>query len=369
MSGSYLLLITVLDMRALPRFRFAHSTSALFVLCASAKTDLTFYEVPPDGDCLFSAVALSAAITDNQPDQASARALRTAAGRLRAQALDLLCPSGVPDPELSIGGLPASLLIEPLGGESEAGYCRRLRQGGEWGSTAEVLALTEVLQRPIRVHTTFGVEEYGATDDDGTGKALALSVYFEENHYTAVVEALPAPTAQVDEEDTDFERSGGGGTSGKGRVNALRGGATASGSCASETDDEAAIGAVLDALHAASAAADASAYFGLFAPDAVFLGTDPHERWPLEDFREYAGSRFARGDGWSYAVLERHVTVRDTDVAWFDERLHNAKLGACRGSGVLVRYGASSWRIAQYNLLMAIPNEKALDVAALVNSQ
>ena len=76
-------------------------------------------------------------------------------------------------------------------------------------------------------------------------------------------------------------------------------------------------------------------------------------------------------------MRERHVAVMArgasggagaADVAWFDERLYNEKLGDCRGTGVLVRDASSSsaeWRIAQYNLLMAIPNEKALDVARL----
>ena len=52
------------------------------------------------------------------------------------------------------------------------------------------------------------------------------------------------------------------------------------------------------------------------------------------------------------------------DVAWFDESLRSAKLGACRGSGVLLR-GGEGWRIAQYNLMMAIPNHAALEAAAL----
>ena len=47
------------------------------------------------------------------------------------------------------------------------------------------------------------------------------------------------------------------------------------------------------------------------------------------------------------------------------EALRNAKLGACRGSGVLLREGKAGWRVAQYNLQMAIPNGVALDVAAL----
>ena len=262
--------------------------------------------------------------------------------------MDVLCPAGTPDPDLAIGGLPASLLIEPLGGENEAGYCKRMRQSGEWGSTAEILALTRLLNRPIRVHTSFGVDEYG-TEHNG---APAIAVHFENSHYRAV--------SKVNDDDDDRGNS-------DSRISALRGGSTQGSAC---TADEAVVGAVLDSLHAAAADADASKYFEHFRSDAVFLGTDPGERWPIEDFREYAGARFAQGDGWRYEVITRHVTVR-ADVAWFDERLHNAKLGDCRSSGVLVRVAgdppeADAWRIAQYNLAMAIPNEHALEVASLV---
>ena len=134
------------------------------------------------------------------------------------------------------------------------------------------------------------------------------------------------------------------------------------------------------ALHAAAANADASSYFKLFADSttAVFLGTDASERWPIDEFREYATKRFEAGDGWLYEVLERHITVHASgEVAWFDERLMNAKLGSCRGSGVLVRdkatedplSEANAWRIVQYNLAMAIPNDHALAVAELVKSK
>ena len=39
-------------------------------------------------------------------------------------------------------------------------------------------------------------------------------------------------------------------------------------------DESRRIALTLDALHAAAAKADGAAYFQLFAPDAVFLGTD-----------------------------------------------------------------------------------------------
>lgn len=129
---------------------------------------------------------------------------------------------------------------------------------------------------------------------------------------------------------------------------------------------EAAVAAVLDELHAAAAAADGERYFALFAPEAVFLGTDATERWPIEAFRSYASARFDTGTGWTYHVVERHVSLSDGgDTAWFDERLHNERYGECRGTGVLVRRGGR-WRIAQYSLTFPIPNEIALDVVRMV---
>lgn len=335
------------------------ATAAILGLSLASGTTLPLklHDVPHNGDCLFSSAALSAALVDGDPTQARARAVRTAAARLRASAMDLLCPMGSPDPELSLGGLPAALLIEPRGGENEVGYCKRLRQAGEWGSSAEVLAIAHVLRRPIRVHTAFGAETYGA--DEGGPEAQPLVIHYADHHYQAATEPAPAAAAPV-------LAAGAKACDASGTALGLRGG--------DGGGDEAAVSEVLDALHVAAARADGDAYFSLFTPSAVFLGTDPRERWPLDEFKAYAGARFARGDGWSYEVLERHVSVHD-GVAWFDEKLRNAKLGACRSSGVLLRQGpaqaggdeggGSDWRVAQYNLQMAIPNDAALEVAEI----
>ncbi len=157
------------------------------------------------------------------------------------------------------------------------------------------------------------------------------------------------------------------------RCCALRAGPTAS---AGDTAPPAiaACESTLDALHAAAARADGDAYFECFASDAVFLGTAPDERWPRAEFERYARARFAAGDGWRYTLAERagpataarHVTLGPGgEIAWFDEALVGEKLASCRGSGVLVRGDAGAWRIAQYSLTMTVPNEAALDVAAL----
>lgn len=133
-----------------------------------------------------------------------------------------------------------------------------------------------------------------------------------------------------------------------------------------QTPDHAAVGAVLDALHRAASEADFDGYFGLYAADFVFLGTDATERWGREEFMEYARGPFSQGRGWTYTPLERHVYVAaDGGTAWFDERLDNANLGETRGSGVLVKE-SGAWKVAQYNLTIPIPNELAREFVARI---
>ncbi len=134
-------------------------------------------------------------------------------------------------------------------------------------------------------------------------------------------------------------------------------------------NDKAAVASVLDQLHDAASKADGERYFNLFAPNAIFLGTDATERWPIDEFRTYAMKRFETGTGWTYHVRERHVYFgNDANTAWFDERLDNDRYGECRGTGVLVKLGGA-WRIVQYNLTIPIPNEIALDVVEMIRQQ
>ncbi|MBL8762878.1 MAG: nuclear transport factor 2 family protein [Phycisphaerae bacterium] len=126
------------------------------------------------------------------------------------------------------------------------------------------------------------------------------------------------------------------------------------------------IARVLDDFHDAASKADSVRYFGHFATQGVFLGTDATERWDVAAFRAYAEPHFSAGKGWTYHAVERHVSVHpDGAAAWFDERLKNAKFGECRGSGVLVRENGA-WKIAQYNLTIPIPNDLAEPVVKLI---
>ncbi|GJQ29521.1 MAG: hypothetical protein HBSAPP03_14050 [Phycisphaerae bacterium] len=127
-----------------------------------------------------------------------------------------------------------------------------------------------------------------------------------------------------------------------------------------------AVSAALDDFHDAAAKADEVRYFGHFAPDAVFLGTDATERWTLEQFRAFATPYFQKGTGWTYTKVRRTVTIAPGgDCAWFDEVVHNAKYGECRGTGVLVRTDGA-WRIAQYNLTKPVPNDLMDELLALM---
>jgi hypothetical protein len=143
--------------------------------------------------------------------------------------------------------------------------------------------------------------------------------------------------------------------------------ALAAPAAAQPADDPA---ATLDALHGAASRADGEAYFRLFTPDAVFIGTDVSERWTLPQFRVYAAPVFAQGKGWTYRPRSRAVTMAPVEcrcIAWFDEVLDSESYGTSRGTGVLVR-GEGGWRVAQYALTFPIPNDLAKDVTARIRA-
>ena len=129
---------------------------------------------------------------------------------------------------------------------------------------------------------------------------------------------------------------------------------------ASPDDTRRAVAAVIDGLHAAASKADESKYFAYFAPDGVFVGTDATEIWSVEAFRAYAHPHFSKGQGWTYVPRpDRRVRLgADGRTAWFYETLDHAKYGVLRGSGVLVLLDGQ-WRVAQYVLSFAVPNDKA----------
>lgn len=127
---------------------------------------------------------------------------------------------------------------------------------------------------------------------------------------------------------------------------------------------------VLDAMHAAASKADGEAYFASFTADGRFIGTDATERWSLPDFRAYAMPYFSQGKGWTYRPTARTVTIAPVGcrcVAWFDEVLDNDAYGTTRGSGVL-RLTDDGWKIEQYVLSFAVPNDRARAVVDAIKA-
>ena len=127
-----------------------------------------------------------------------------------------------------------------------------------------------------------------------------------------------------------------------------------------EQTDDLAIHSQLDRLHEMASQANFNDYFALYAPDAVFIGTDAGERWTIDEFKAYAEPHFSAGRGWTYQSIERHI-MGEGAVRWFDELLWNEKLGPCRGSGVMVKVG-NEWLVSHYVLSLAVPNQIAGEV-------
>ncbi len=132
---------------------------------------------------------------------------------------------------------------------------------------------------------------------------------------------------------------------------------------------ESAAASVLQAFHQAAADADGDTYFRLFAPGAIFLGTDPEERWTIAAFKAFAKPYFDNGQGWTYTATRRFVGLSpDGRTAWFDEDLFNDSYGMTRGTGVLQRIGRD-WRIVQYSLSIPVPNDLTKDLVKRIRGE
>lgn len=137
---------------------------------------------------------------------------------------------------------------------------------------------------------------------------------------------------------------------------------------AAQSPAEQAVGSVLDDWHLAAAQADEGRYFGHFAENAVFLGTDPAERWTRTSFQVWAHPIFQRGRAWTFKATRRAITLAaDGRTAWFDEDLATPNLGPARGTGVLTRKG-DRWLIEQYSLSIPIPNALTKAVTAQIEA-
>jgi len=122
----------------------------------------------------------------------------------------------------------------------------------------------------------------------------------------------------------------------------------------------------MDNWHHAAAVADEDIFFGSLDSNAVYLGTDPGERWLKHEFMEWGMKYFQRDTAWSFTPYNRIWEFSDDmQYAWFDELLET-HMGICRGSGVLKKY-TDGWKIKQYNLALTLPNNKMNEFRKLVD--
>ena len=124
------------------------------------------------------------------------------------------------------------------------------------------------------------------------------------------------------------------------------------------------VNAFIDGWHDDAAHAR-MAYFGKIAPDGVYIGTDKTELWHKDAFQQWAKPYFAGKSAWAFKATARHVyTSADGATVWFDELL-DTQMGPCQASGVL-RRTSNGFEIEHYQLSMAVPNEVAKSVTALI---
>lgn len=124
------------------------------------------------------------------------------------------------------------------------------------------------------------------------------------------------------------------------------------------------INQILDTWHLNAANADL-AYFDFIAEDGIYIGTAKEEVWNKKEFLQFAQPYFDKGKAWDFKPYDRNIYFNDgNNVAWFNEKL-DTWMGVCRGSGIL-QYKNNSWKIYQYTLSVAVPNEKINEVISAI---
>ncbi|WP_294206220.1 nuclear transport factor 2 family protein [uncultured Chryseobacterium sp.] len=121
-------------------------------------------------------------------------------------------------------------------------------------------------------------------------------------------------------------------------------------------NEKTAINTMLDGFNTAAAKADFNIYFGYFADESTFIGTDATEVWDKKAFMVWAKPYFDKKQTWNFTSLKRNIYFsKDGRLAWFDELL-DTQMKICRGSGVVEKI-SGQWKVRQYVLSMTVPNE------------
>lgn len=126
-----------------------------------------------------------------------------------------------------------------------------------------------------------------------------------------------------------------------------------------------ALNVLIDNWHHAAAVADEDIFFGSLDSKAVYLGTDPSERWLKHEFIAWGMKYFERDTAWAFTPYNRIWEFSDDmSYAWFDELLET-HMGVCRGSGVVKKY-QNGWKIKHYNLALTLPNNQMSEYKKMI---
>lgn len=129
------------------------------------------------------------------------------------------------------------------------------------------------------------------------------------------------------------------------------------GSCkTSDPISENEVAEFIDQWHKAAADADLKSYFRMMSDDAIYIGTDPTERWTKKEFFQFCEPHFLKRKTWNFKPFNRQIYFsKNKEIIWFDELLETW-MGVCRGSGVIVQENGML-KISHYHLSVTIKNE------------
>ncbi len=125
---------------------------------------------------------------------------------------------------------------------------------------------------------------------------------------------------------------------------------------------------LLHDVHRAKAEGDGERYFGHFAADGVFLGTDRAERFSLAGVRAILGPYYAHGARPTTIPIEQVVyPSADGGWAWFEQLVERQHVGRMRGTGVLRRVD-DTWKLVHYNVVLTVPDDLTEDFARRIDA-
>ena len=119
--------------------------------------------------------------------------------------------------------------------------------------------------------------------------------------------------------------------------------------------------------HQSAANANLDEYMNLMDSSFIYVGTDATEKWSKKEFAIFCKPYFDKKKTWDFKSLDRTINISSNqNTAWFYEILET-HMGTCRGSGILKLYN-QQWKLKQYVLSLAIPNEDMNKVKQVIHS-